>query len=188
MKLPLLLLTLVCAAGLRADEIWTGDSDVKFHGDSTLHGFDGTVNDVPLTVSVSGTEGSRVVSAVSEVKVKNMDTNHEGRDENMMKMFQQTEFPLIKVEVVGAQEAKLQPKGGKPGAMTVKLTIIGKSNRIDASVTNLKQTADSLSFDLSFPVSLKAFSLEAPSALLGMVKVRDTVEVTAHITLRRKAA
>ncbi len=187
MKPTLLLLPLLCAASLRADEVWTGTSDVKFHGDSTLHGFDGTVKNVPLTVKMRGEPGSRTVTATSDVTVKDMDTDDDSRDANMMKMFRQTEFPLIKVEVPKAEEGKLRPAGGKPGAMTVKLTIAGKSRNIDAAVTNLKEAPKDLSFDLAFPVSLAAHELPAPSVLGGLVKVADKVDVTVHVTLKKKS-
>jgi len=69
--------------------------------------------------------------------------------------------------------------------MPVTLTMAGTTGTVTAAVKNLRESATAVSFDLSFPVSLKAFRLKPPSTLVGLVKVRDTVDVTARVTLFR---
>jgi hypothetical protein len=44
-----------------------------------------------------------------------------------------------------------------------------------------------VAFDLAFPVSLKAFNLEPPKVIGGLIKVRDNVDVTAHVVLKKAA-
>ena len=173
---------------VRADEVWTGAADVKFRGYSTLHNFEGTVKQVPLKVTVTGANKDRVVSATSSVEVKDMNTAHEGRDKNMMTMFQQAKNRFIKVEVDDATERELRPAGGGAGSMPVKLTIAGISGVVTAKVTNVSEAATRGSFDLSFPISLSAFKLDPPKSLGGLVKVRDTVDVTVRVVLKKEAA
>jgi len=161
-------------------ETWTGTADVKFKGYSTLHDFTGTVS-APLKTTVSGEKGARTVSATSDVEVKRMSTRDDARDKNMMLMFNAAKFALLKVSVAGADERAL-----RKGAMPVTLTIAGTSGKVAAAVANILESADSVSFDLAFPVSLAAFKLTPPSTLAGLIKVKDNVDVTARVTLKRQ--
>lgn len=158
---------------------------MQFHGKSTLHDFDGTMPRIPLKVTVTGAKGSRVVHATSEVPVKKMTTAKAERDQNMWNMFQEAQHHLIKVTVERAQESALRPQGNQPGSMPVHLAIAGHEGNTNGAVTNLTESPTELSFDLAFTVSLKAFSLTPPSAVGGMVKVKDDVEVKAHVTLSK---
>jgi len=182
--LPLLLLI---ALAVHGGEVWTGTSDVKFRGYSTLHDFDGTVRAVPLNVNVRQAANGRIVDATSDVKVKEMNTADEKRDANMMTMFKEAKFHLIKVEVSGAEERMLRPPSGKPGTMPVTLTISGTRGTANGAVTNVSESAAKVEFDLAFPVSLKAFNLEPPKVIGGVIKVRDNVDVTAHVVLKKAA-
>jgi len=182
-----LALLFLLSLAARGGETWTGSSDVKFRGSSTLHDFDGTVSGVPLKVTVRPGANGRLVDATSEVKVKEMDTADAKRDANMMTMFKEAQFHLIKIEVSGAEERALKPQPGKPGSMPVTLTIAGTRGKVNGVVTNISEAPDKVEFDLSFPVSLKAFSLEPPKVIGGLIKVRDTVNVTAHVVLKKAA-
>ncbi len=182
------LLVLVLAPLTHADETWSGTSDVKFRGYSTLHNFDGTVGRVPLKVTVAEGANGRVVSATSSVEVQRMSTDHEKRDRNMWTMFQQAKYRVLKVEVNGAEERRLRPSGGRPGSMPVVLTIAGTRGTVTAAVTNVVESPTQGSFDLAFPVSLKAFKLAPPSSLAGLVTVKDTVDVTVHVELKKESA
>jgi hypothetical protein len=179
--------TLVLSFLARADEIWTGTLEVKFRGYSTLHDFDGTMKPVPLKVTVKPGPDGRVISATSNVEVKDMTTANEKRDSNMWAMFQQAKFRFLKVEVIDAEERTLHPPGGKPGSMLMVLTIAGQRGTVNAAVTNVVEAPTQGSFDLAFPVSLKAFNLDPPKSLGGLVKVKDTVDVTVHVVLKKNA-
>lgn len=182
--LSLLLFSTLAANG---GELWTGTSDVKFRGYSTLHDFDGTVRNVPLKVNVRRGANARIVDATSDVKVKEMNTADEKRDANMMTMFREAQFHLIKVEVSGAEERTLRPQSGKPGSMPVTLTIAGTRGTANGTVTKVSESPERVEFDLAFPVSLKAFKLEPPKVIGGLIKVRDNVDVTAHVVLKKAA-
>jgi hypothetical protein len=190
MRLALLALALLSAPFALYAESWTGTADVKFKGYSTLHDFEGTVNQVPLSVTVTQGKGERIVSATSDVDVTRMSTRNADRDKGMWKMFDAAKQKLINVQVSKAAESALRPRREQgrevPGGMQVVLTILGTRGTVSGAVTNLSEADDKVSFDLALPVSLKAFALNPPSTMLGIVSVRDTVDVNAHITLKRK--
>lgn len=98
-----------------------------------------------------------------------------------MLMFNAVKFALLKVSVASASEAAL-----KKGTMPVALTIAANRGSVTAAVTNISESANAVSFDLAFPVSLAAFKLTPPSTLGGLIKVKDNVDVTAHVTLRKQ--
>jgi hypothetical protein len=179
-------LALLLPAFLRADETWAGSSDVTFKGYSTLHDFEGTLKKVPLKATVAGAKDTRVVSASSRVEVKQMSTQNEKRDRGMMAMLNETAHHFISLQVERADERTLHPRSGA-GRMPITLTIAGHSGRVTGTVTNVVEQPENVAFDLAFPVSLKAFQLEPPSAMVGLVKVKDTVDVTAHVTLRKES-
>jgi YceI-like domain len=173
------------SATLRAD-VWTGTSHVTFKGTSTLHDFEGTVPDVPLKVIVKKAGDTRVISATSNVEVVRMTTREKERDEKMWAMFRAPKFRLIQISVPETPESALRPSGGQPGTMPITLTMAGTENRVTGTVTQLRESGNTASFDLSFPVSLKAFNLDPPKALAGLVKVGDTVAVTVQVRLTRQ--
>jgi hypothetical protein len=179
----LVLANLFSAIAARA-ETWVGSSDVTFKGYSTLHDFVGKVDTVPLKVTVTqGKEGNRSVTATSNVEVKKMTTKDYDRDKNMRTMFNAAKFQLIKVSVAPTEERTLKPRPGTPGSMPVTLTIAGISGTANATVTNLVEAPDNISFDLAFPLSLKTFKLNPPKTMAGLIKVKDNVDVTAHVKL-----
>lgn len=183
----LLLLGLAFVTQARADEVWLGTADVTFKGYSFLHDFTGTVNRVPLKVLVSQGANGRIVSATSAVEVKEMNTREEARDRGMRQMFDEAQYHFIKLEVVNADERELKPQGARPGTLPVMLTIAGRRGTVSGAVTNTSESRDAVSFDLAFPVSLKMFNLNPPAALGGIIKVKDTVDVTVRVTLQRRA-
>ena len=72
--------------------------------------------------------------------------------------------------------------------MPVFLTIAGTRGTVKGVVTNVVESATQCSFDLAFPVSLKAFNLNPPDFVGGLVKVKDNVEVNVHVVLRKAGA
>lgn len=186
MKTRLLLLCLVLPFHASADEVWSGVSNVYFKGYSTLHDFEGSIGKVPLKVTVVPGKEGRLVSAASEVTVKEISTHHEERDRNMMEMFQETAFHQIKVEVSRVREGDLRPQGTKPGTMPVALTIAGTRSSVNAAVSGLAESAGTVEFDLKFQVSLKAFKLKPPGTLVGLVRVKDNVDVVVHVVLKKE--
>lgn len=174
-----------CVPIVFADETWSGSADVKFKGYSTLHNFEGTVNGVPLKVTVNGEKGSRVVDATSSVAVKEMSTANKDRDRGMWTMFNEPQFKFIKIDVSNAEEKALKPKSGAPGSMPITLSIAGNRGIVTGAVTRVSETPSDVSFDLAFPVSLKRFKLDPPKAVAGLVSVRDTVDVTARVALKK---
>jgi hypothetical protein len=183
----LLLLGLAFVAQARAEEVWLGTAEVSFKGYSFLHDFTGTVNRVPLKVLVSQGANGRIVSATSAVEVKEMNTREEARDRGMRQMFDEAQYHIIKVEVVNADERQLKPQGAQPGTMLVTLTIAGRRGTVSGAITKISESRDAVSFDLAFPISLKMFNLNPPAALAGIIKVKDTVDVTVHVTVQRRA-
>lgn len=193
------LLTALCLAvpllvgsGAKADEKWAGTCSIKFMGDSTLHDFAGTVNAAPFTLTVHDPETPEktTLDAKIDVSVAKMDTEEEKRDENLRASLDAAKHPMISVELDGVKIADTRPQwqGGLPKSSVVpfELTILGKTEKHSGKVTSWSEKFGTVTMVVAFPVSLKAYGIEVPS-VLGVIRVKDTIEVEATLTLKPAA-
>lgn len=164
-------------------ETWGGKAEITFDGTSTLHAWGGKVTAEPFVadVTMSGGKPQHVASTL-QVKAARMDTDEAKRDENMRKAMKVTEHPLItgKIDADFSQIAA----SGTPSKLPLTLTLLGKPQNITGTISNWKLNDNKASFDLEFPVSMKASGITVPSVLL-FIRVGDGVKVRAHVTLTR---
>lgn len=182
MKPLLLLVTLWGAAALHA-ETWNGSAAITFDGTSTLHDWGGKVSAQPFKadVTMSGGKPQRIVSTVT-VKAVEMDTQEAKRDENMRKAMKVTDHPLI----VGKIDAKFSEvaEAGAPTKLPIELNLLGKPQNVTGTISNWKLSGNKATFDLAFPVSMKASGISVPTVLL-FIKVGDGIQVRASVTLTK---
>jgi hypothetical protein len=62
------------------------------------------------------------------------------------------------------------------------LTLLGKPQNITGTISNWQLKGGKASFDLEFPVSMKASGISVPSVLF-IIRVGDAITVRAHVTL-----
>jgi hypothetical protein len=154
---------------------------IAFSGSSTLHDWQGTVPPLRVVPRTAATPGGWDADLV--IEVADLRTDNNARDERMRQMFDAAHFPEIRAELRGVDPAAAQGSGHLP----VSLTIRDVTRRLDARLSNWKEDGPRITFDAEVPVSLAAFSLEAPT-VLGLVRVADQVLVTAHVVVTRDAA
>lgn len=169
----------VALPGLAAQAM-QGACEATFSGSAPMDRFGGTVSAEPFTVQVQDQRADWQV----EVQPIKMSTKKKGRDEAMHKMFRIPEFPVISGAAHNIDLAALTAGGDQPVEIPFTLTILGTAKEMTAAVSNVKDDGQQLSFDATFVVSLKDFSLKPP-VLMGMIRVRDAVPVTAHFTFTR---
>ena len=165
---------------------WTGTSEIKFAGTSTLHSWSGTVSAQPFTALVTMEEDGNPSALKAKVTVKaiDMDTAKPDRDKNMRASMKVADFPLI----TGAMDTtfdKVMKTGEKaPSHLPFKLTLLGKEHQVDAAITKWVLKGDTATFDLDFDLSLKKCGITVPS-VLGVIRVGDTIKVHAPVKLVR---
>ncbi|HQW28290.1 MAG TPA: YceI family protein [Verrucomicrobiales bacterium] len=171
-------------------EKWKGSCNVTFTGESTLHNFSGKVAAEPFTVAVTGFDDPASATAACEVvvKAKGMNTDDEKRDDAMHKSLDITTYPEIAVDIAGMKAAETQPAADKP---VPRPTVIPFTMRLKGKTHQLTGRFSDWSFDgkvvkctVSFPVSLKDSGISPPS-VLGFIKVKDEIKVSAHLVLTR---
>lgn len=179
MKILLFLLL----ATLAHAETWNGKATIAFDGTSTLHDWGGKVTAQPFKadVTMNGDKPVRIVSTVT-VKAAEMDTEEAKRDENMRKAMKVTEHPLI----VGKIDAKFSEvaAAGTPTKLPIELNLLGKPQNVTGTISNWKLNGNKATFDLEFPVSMKASGISVPTVLL-FIKVGDGIKVRASVTLTK---
>jgi hypothetical protein len=122
------------------------------------------------------------------VPVLGMDTDNERRDRQMRKMFDSERYPHIQGTIppfdpfrIAAQLAA-PPLEGTPLEFDLKIRDV--SHRVQASAMNFQETAGEISFEMEFPLSLKTYQLEPPTAL-GFIRVGDQIQVRMAIRFRK---
>ncbi len=184
MKLPLLvLLGLACSAFAETTQSWSGKADITFDGTSTLHAWGGKVSAKPYATEVTLDESGKPVRIKADVTVEavKMDTEEAKRDENMRKAMKVTDYPLIRASIDVAAD-KIAADGKTPTKLPMTLTLLGKPQQVLATITNWKLTGGKATFDLDFPISMKASGISVPTVLL-FIKVGDSIKVHASVTL-----
>jgi len=165
-----------------------GACDIAFLVPSTLHDVSGSVRCQPFTVRIArDASGKEVIPVVEvEVPVSAMDTRNRSRDGQMREMFRSDRFPRIRGAAHDVDVERLRKEIGKGREGKAPLDLILRvrdvERKIRAIASNLKESADRVTFDLEFPVSLGEFDLKAPS-VLGIIRVGDKVTVKANFTL-----
>jgi hypothetical protein len=177
-----ILLFLILATLVHA-ETWNGTGTIAFDGTSTLHDWGGKVTAQPFKadVTMNGDKPVRIVSTVT-VKAAEMDTEEAKRDENMRKAMKVTEHPLI----VGKIDAKFSEvaAAGTPTKLPIELNLLGTQQNVTGTISNWKLSGNKATFDLEFPVSMKASGISVPTVLL-FIKVGDGIKVRASVTLTK---
>ena len=174
-------LILFLSATLLHAETWSGTAQITFDGTSTLHAWGGKVAAEAFKADVTMTDGQpQRVKAEVAVKAANMDTAEPKRDANMLKAMQVDSHPLI----LGKIDAKFSEiaAASTPTKLPIELNLLGKSQNVTGTISNWKLNGRKASFDLDFPVSMKASGISVPAVLL-FIRVGDGVQVHASVTL-----
>ncbi len=161
---------------LTASAAWAAPGvSIRFHGESTLHGFDGHAETADVHMEETPEGVGRIVATVS---VPTMTTDHAARDRRMAAMFDAATFPIL----TGSATAADLVAATDGSTMPLDVVIAGHTNTLTATCRVIPgEAADGgASREWSFPVSLRAFGLKAPS-VIGLIRVSDTVEVTARL-------
>ena len=176
--LALLLITTIAKA-----DVWNGKAEMTFDGTSTLHAWGGKVSAQPFKadVTMAGAVPQQVVSTVI-VKASQMDTAEAKRDEKMRESMQVTSHPLIEGDI-NVKFSEIAP-AGTPTKLPLTLTLLGKPQKVNATLSNWKLSGKKATFDLDFDLSLKKSGIAVPTVLV-FIKVGDTIKVHASVTLNQ---
>ena len=172
------------------DSKWSGSCTVSFTGESTLHDFAGTVSAKPFSVSVSGIDdpAKAKISVTVVVNAAAMNTDNKKRDVEMHKCMDVATYPEIVVELkdlpVSSTDPVMEGAMPKPTVIPFKMSLKGKTHELTAKVSDWSFQGDGVDCTVTFPVSLKASAIKPPS-VLGVVKVKDEIQVVAKIHLTR---
>ncbi len=180
---PFLVLLLESKTHAGETQAWQGRADITFSGTSTLHDWSGKVAAQPFLTRVSTDSGGRPVRVQSSVKIEvaGMDTAEPRRDENMRKAMKTSEHPLITAEI-DVPADKIASDLRTPTQLPMTLTLLGNPLKVIGSVSSFKQQDGRITFDMDFPISMKAGGISVPSVLY-FIRVGDVVKIHASVTL-----
>ena len=150
-----------------------------FSGHAACEPFDLTVTDNKISIPVIA------------VQVATMETGNSKRDREMRIMFEYQTFPRITAEIEDYTADQPLTTGGRidqiPEELTFGLTIRDITQRITATVTEPRIDSSVIEATLVFDLSLASFELDPPS-FMGIVKVKDHLQIRANVFLDRNPA
>ncbi len=181
----LLLATISTSVYADTTQTWSGKADITFDGTSTLHDWGGKVSAKPFITQAVLDDAGKPTRLSGEVTVEaaKMDTAEAKRDENMRKAMKVTDHPLISAKI-DVPADKIAADGKTPTKLPMTLTLLGKPQQITGTISNWKLNGGKATFDLEFPVSMKASGISVPTVLL-FIKVGDSIKVRASVTLTK---
>ncbi|MGM0442961.1 MAG: YceI family protein [Fibrobacterota bacterium] len=158
----------------------------SFDAEATMHSFSGRAPAVSAPVEITAdSAGDTVVSLSAAVPVRSITTDNDKRDENMYGMFEADTWTAVRGVVQKADLARIRPGGAEDG-LPFKLVIRDRGYYKLGTVTQWRESAEEISFRLSFPVSLKRYKLQPPSPMPKVLKVKDRVDVTCDVVITRQ--
>jgi hypothetical protein len=179
-----------------------GHCEIEFFGTSTLKDFSGTVTSREFAAEFpeNPTDLTPLRDRPVVVRVKDMDTGKRRMNQNMYKMFEADMFPFITGRLIETPAGKsaekitaisAAPDEGeeKPPLATtyLKLRVRDQERIVEAKVTQLRRTAEKLSFDLEFNLLLTDFGITPPT-FLKILKVGNHVRVETKVILEKKGS
>lgn len=176
--------------GQTAQARWAGSCQVTFSGNSTLHAFSGKVKAEPFVLAVENPDdpAKARISGKVIVQVEKMVSDNKKRDKKMHECMNAKRYPEIVVTVENLMASATSPKKGKvpqPTEIPFTMALNGKLHQKVAKVSNWSYNEKNITCTLAFPVSLAKSGITPPT-VLGVVKVDDTIEISANLSLVRK--
>ncbi len=166
-----------------------GTGYIRIFVESTLHDFEGRVTTDPFTIPLVKDGAGKIQVNRLEVltPVGTISTGNPRRDREMRKMFDSEHFPYIRGSVSGLFPRRIRyeiRQGEKRGAIrNISLWIRDVEKKVPVTFRRLREYGEQISFEIEFIVSLKEFNLEAPTAFLGLIRVKDKIRVTVGFDL-----
>lgn len=170
-------------------ELSDKNTNIKFELDSTWHTIHGIVSEVSGQAKLLKLNDPTSVSVKLEFPVIKMDTDSESRDEEMMDVMDQEEFPKIYFEGQGltnkCSPAKVDKYGACNDSLNGTLKIRDVIKKVELSVQILKADKSYL-VKGTLPINWAEFGVEDPSILIAsvddIVKIQFEVVLASSIT------
>ena len=161
----------------------SGEASLHFDGHSTGQDFGGTLSPESFgaTLQDGGTRGRILSIPKIEIRIRDMKTGNKKRDRKMYDMFQANRFPVLNASLERLSLHALKGSGAK---FPIRLKIRDIEKEIEVKLKKFEERGEQLLLEITFPVSLKEYGLTAPSALFGMIRVKDRVDVSGTIELK----
>jgi|GEM_PF-1104100 len=159
-----------------------GKAKIHFNGYSNVHDFEADFFSKRFVANLKEKDGKSTLEIRQiEVPVLDINTGDEKRDETMYRMFGTNNFPSL---TGSCSNVDLSTMKSGESEFPIQLKIRDTDSQVQAKVVSFKRNQNDIQLELEFPVSLKDFHLRAPSAMFGMVRVKDRVDVKVSLSLK----
>lgn len=115
-----------------------------------------------------------------KLRASSFDCGKRAINRDMQKTLKAEEFPFLEI---GLKSVEIADE--LPFSATLRITIAGKTRLDNILITSFSSTERGISFSGNGPVLLSNYDLEPPSALFGLVKVDDEIDIRFDLIIEQ---
>jgi len=121
----------------------------------------------------------RFTNSFFKIRTQSLDCNNSRMNRDLCEALKSSEYPDIKIELKEAKLVSTTP--GSDGWLSIKvnatMTITNVTKDVVLDVKGKKNSDDRFRFVCSKEILLTDYNIEPPTALLGLVKVRNNIKI-----------
>lgn len=170
------------------------ESKVTLAGRSNVHDWSCKSSDFQATIELDSTYQILPLTSVAKpiskvavtIPVKSLKCGHGKMDENMYKALKATEFPEIRYVLESYDvNSELTTATTFIAASVGQLTVAGKTQRAEISITAERKDGGSMIGEGSLKILMTDFGIKPPVALLGTLRTKNEIQVSFKVLLDR---
>lgn len=154
-------------------------STMTISGTTNVHNFQSKVTQISGDLVING---KKVQSLKVEVPVKSIKSNEKLMDKKTYEAFDAEKHPTITFQLIDAVVQKATAEDIDV-VLTGNLTMAGVTKKISFNTTGKTLKAGTLQFSGSVALKMTDYKMKPPTAMLGMMKVGDTITLKFSIVL-----
>ncbi len=166
------------------------ESSLSIRGTTNINSFEcfskQTFKEQSVRLQVDGAS-HRVVfkNAQLLLRVDGLDCDNSKMNEDLCEALDYEDFPFIVIELHEADLKKgLNADGWTEIIVRASLTVAGKTRRVYIEAKGQQKSADRFQFLAEYWLKMTDFGVEPPTALLGLIKVRNDIAIDFNVVAK----
>lgn len=161
-------------------------SYLHINGNTNINGFSCDYKEFrgPDTLTLNHHQGKRIIlfnGSVLSLKVEEINCGNRMMNSDLQELLNADQYPEIRITLKdhnpGATLAGISSQPHNRGSFAVDIEIAGVTKEASLFIINEAQETESVTYFGSIDLNLRDFGLEPPSKFMGLVKVRERIEI-----------
>lgn len=164
---------------------FTSDSEITVSGTSTIHDWSCTTGTLSGQFRLGSGESpapGRIQGGSLTLPVEDLECTRSRMNDNTWEALQYEDHPEISFSL-SELTANAEADGWTPLTATGELTVAGETRAVDLDARARTDDAGGIRVEGTADMTMTAFGVEPPTALLGTIKADDSVQVSFDVGL-----